>query len=109
MPLGASILVTKVTQSGKGPGSIVTVEGTGFSTLTVINLFNEPAGGTVNLGGLNGAGKPQIPLTLISSTRFTFTVPAGAMAGPAFIQGFNPPFLPFTSTGNDPCAAFTLK
>ena len=109
VPLGARILVTKVTQSGKGPGSTVTVDGTGFSTLTVINLFNTQAGGTVNLGGLKPDGMPQIPLTLVNSTRFTFKVPAGAMAGPAFIQGFNPPFLPFTSTGNDLGGAFTLK
>ena len=109
VPLGARILVTRATQSGSGPGSTVTVDGTGFSTLTVINLFNAQAGGTVNLGGLNAANQPRIALTLVNSTRFTFKVPAGAMAGPAFIQGFNPPFLPFTSTGNDPCAAFTLK
>ncbi|MGO9056121.1 MAG: hypothetical protein ACLQU2_01845, partial [Candidatus Binataceae bacterium] len=109
VPLGARILVTRATQSGSGPGSTVTVDGTGFSTLTVINLFNAQAGGTVNLGGLNAANQPRIALTLVNSTRFTFKVPAGAMAGPAFIQGFNPPFLPFTSTGNDPCGEFTLK
>ena len=51
VPLGARINVTKVTQSG----STVTVDGTGFSTLTVINLFNTQAGKTVNLGGLNPA------------------------------------------------------
>jgi hypothetical protein len=39
VPLAARINVTKVTQSG----STVTVEGTGFSTLTVINLFNTQA------------------------------------------------------------------
>ncbi len=105
VPLGARINVTKVTQSG----STVTVEGTGFSTLTVINLFNTQAGKTVNLGGLNSHDRPKIPLTLINSTGFTFTVPADAVAGPAFIEGFNPPFLPFTSSGNDPCGAFTLK
>ena len=105
MPLGARINVTKVTQSG----ATITVEGTGFSTLTVINLFNTQAGKTVNLGGLNHAGAAKIALTLIGSTRFTFTLPAGAVAGPAFIQALNPPFLPFTSSGNDPCGAFTLK
>ena len=51
VPLGARINVTKVTQSG----NTITVEGTGFSTLTVINLFNTQAGKTVNLGGLNPA------------------------------------------------------
>ena len=53
--------------------------------------------------------RPKIPLTLVNSTEFTFTLPADAVAGPAFIEGFNPPFLPFTSSGNDPCGAFTLK
>jgi len=105
VPLGARINVTKVTQSG----SVVTVDGTGFSTLTVINLFNTQAGKTINLGGLTSHERPKIPLTLISSTEFTFTVPAGAVAGPAFIEGFNPPFVPFTSSGNDPCGAFTPK
>ena len=105
VPLGARINVTKVTQSG----DTMTVDGTGFSTLTVINLFNAQAAETVNLGGLNPDGTPQIPLTLVNSTRFTFTLPAGAVAGPAFIEALNPPFLPFTSSGNDPCGAFTLK
>jgi hypothetical protein len=105
VPLGARINVTKVTQSG----STLTVDGTGFSTLTVINLFNTQAGKTVNLGGLNSHGAAKIPLTLISSTRFTFRVPAGAVPGPAFVQALNPPFLPFTSSGNDLCGVFTLK
>jgi hypothetical protein len=105
VPLGARINVTDVTQSG----DTVTVDGTGFSTLTVINLFNAQAGGTVNLGGLNPDGTPKIPLTLISSTQFRFTVPGDAVAGPAFIVAYNPPFVPFTSSGNDPCGAFTLK
>jgi hypothetical protein len=87
----------------------VTVEGTGFSTLTVINLFNTQVGKTVNLGGLSSHERPKIPLTLVNSTEFTFTVPADAVAGPAFIVAYNPPFVPFTSSGNDPCGAFTLK
>ncbi len=98
VPLGARINVTKVTQSG----DTITVEGTGFSTLTVINLFNAQAGGTVNLGGLNSHGTAKIPLTLVSSTRFTFTLPADAVAGPAFIEALNPPFLTYTSSGNNP-------
>ena len=36
-PIGAQISVTSVTQVG----SIITVNGTGFSTLTVINFFNK--------------------------------------------------------------------
>jgi hypothetical protein len=105
VPLGAQINVTKVTQSA----DTITVDGTGFSTLTVINLFNAQAGKTVNLGGLNSHGAANIPLTLISSTRFTFTLPADAVAGPAFIEALNPPFLAYTSSGNDPCGAFTLR
>jgi hypothetical protein len=81
------------------------VDGTGFSSLTVINFFNAQKGGGVNLGGLTAAGAPRIPIKLVSSTRFTFTRPAGA----AFVQTLNPPCVPFTSSGNDPCGAFTLK
>jgi hypothetical protein len=105
VPIGARILVTKVTQSG----SLLTVDGTGFSTLTVINFFNSQKGGTVNLGGLTAAGAAKIPIKLISSTRFTITEPKGAMPGPSFVQALNPPFVPFTSSGNDPCGAFPLK
>ena len=105
VPLGARINVTEVAQSG----NTVTVIGTGFSTLTAINLFNAQGAKEVNLGGLKPNHTPKIPLTLISSTRFSFTRPAGAVAGPAFIQALNPPFLAFTSSGNDPCGEFTLK
>ncbi|GEM_PF-802606 len=106
VPIGARLNITSITQSG----STITVNGSGFSTLTVINLFNTQAGGVVvNLGGFGADGKPNIPLTIVSSTQFTFTKPVGAAAGASFIQAFNPPFVPFTSTGNDPCAAFTLE
>jgi hypothetical protein len=84
---------------------MVTVDGTGFSMLTVINLFNTRSGKTVNLGGLNSHGTPKILYTSISSTEFTFTVPGDAVAGPAYIEALNPPFVPFTSSGNDPCGA----
>jgi hypothetical protein len=63
----------------------------------------------VNLGGFSPRGKPNIPLTLVNSTRFTLTKPAAAEAGAAFVQALNPPFVPFTSSGNDPCGAFALK
>jgi len=75
----------------------------------VINFFNAQKGGVVNLGGLKGGGSPKIPLTPVSSTRFTFIKPAGAMPGPSFVQALNPSFVPFTSSGNDPCGAFALK
>ena len=105
VPIGQVISVTSVAQTG----STITVNGTGFSTLTVINLFNVQGGGTVNLGGLGAGGKPKIPLTLISSEQFTFTRPAGAVAGAAYVQAINPPFVPYTSSGTDPGGAFTLE
>ena len=105
VPIGARIIVTNVTQTG----STLTVDGAGFSTLTVINFFNAQVGGVVNLGGLTATGAAKIPITLVNSTRITFMVPPGAMAGPAFVQALNPPFVPFTSSGNDPCGGFTLK
>ena len=109
VPLGARINVISESQSGAGSGSTITVNGTGFSTLTVINLFNAHGATVVNLGGLNSKGMPRIQIKLINSTRFTITLPAGAVAGPAFIEALNPPFLAFTSSGNDPCGAFILK
>ncbi len=48
VPIGARINVLSVSQAG----STLTVTGTGFSTLTVINFFNAQKGGVVNLGGL---------------------------------------------------------
>ena len=102
-PIGARISVTSVSQTG----SIITVDGTEFSALTVINLFSLKGTKVVNLGGLAG-GAPVIPITLVDSTQFTFAVPAGAAAGPAYVQALNPPFVPFTSSGNDPAGAFTL-
>ncbi len=85
------------------------MEGTGFSTLTVINFFNAQGASAVNLGGLKSDGTARIPITLINSTRFSFAVPKGAIPGPAYVQALNPPFLAFTSSGNDPCGVFTLK
>ena len=52
--------MTSVTQAG----TTITVNGSGFSTLTVINFFNAQGGGVVNLGGLKPGGTPKIPLTL---------------------------------------------
>jgi hypothetical protein len=105
VPIKARIIVTNVTQSA----NLLTVDGAGFSTTTVVNFFNAQDGGVVNLGGLTATGAAKIPIILVNSTRFTFTKPAGAIAGPAFVQTLNAPFVPFTSSGNDPCAAFTLK
>ena len=76
----------------------------------MINFFNKQGAIVVNLGGLKPGGTPKIPLTFSggSSTSFKFTKPAGAVAGPAYVQALNPPFVPFTSSGNDPGGAFTL-
>ncbi len=101
VPLGAAISVTSITQSG----STITVNGTGFSSLSVINFFT--------VGGTNHCGMPAgtaiCTLTLVNDTRFTVQKPAGAPAGPAFIEVLNPPFIPFSSTGTDPDGAFTLS
>jgi hypothetical protein len=77
---------------------VVTVLGTGFSPLSVINLFNRQGTMVVNLGGFNESREPNIPLTLIASTELRFTRPAAAQAGLAFVQVLNPPFIPFSST-----------
>ncbi len=105
VPIGQQISVLSVVQTG----TLITVNGTGFSTLTVINLFNVQGTRSVNLGGLKPDGAPKIPLTLISPSRFTFTRPSDAVPGPAYVQALNPPFVPFTSSGNDPGGAFTIK
>jgi len=104
VPIGAHVHVTSVSQNV----STLTVNGSGFSALTVINFFNAQGGGVLNLGGLN-SGKPVIPLHLVNDAQFTFTVPAGALPGPAYVQALNPPFVPYSSSGNDPGGAFTLK
>ena len=85
------------------------VTGTGFSTLTVINFFNLQTTVVVNLGGLDASGKPKIPLTIINSDKFTFTVPAGAVAGAAYVQAANRLFVPYTSSGSGPGGSFMLK
>jgi len=105
VPIGAAITVTAVSQSGKQ----VTVLGSGFSSLTVINLFNVQDGTTVNIGGLGVGGKPRIPLTIVSEGQFRFTLPATASPGPAYVQALNPPFVPFTSSGNTPAGGFVLE
>jgi hypothetical protein len=109
VPIGARIIVTKVTENpspgGRFAGATLIVDGAGFATFkpfTVINFFNSQKGGAVNLGGLKPDGTARIPLTPVSSTRFTFIKPANAVAGPSFVQALNPPFAP------SPAAATTL-
>ncbi len=103
VPIGAQISISSITQSG----NTITVNGAGFSTLSVINFFANTAGGLQNLGGL-GPGGPLIPLTVINSNQFTFSKPASALTGAAYIEAFNPPFVPFTSSGTGPSGSFTL-
>jgi hypothetical protein len=103
-PIGARISVGSVTQAG----STLTVSGTGFSKLTIINFFNTQGVRVVNLGGLTAGGAAKIHLTFVNDTRFTFRVPAGAMPGPSYVQALNPPFVPFSSSGTGRGGAFTL-
>ena len=102
--LGHAITVGSVNQVG----SMITVDGTGFSTLTVINFFNRQGALAPNLGGLSPDGMPKIPLTLVNDMQFTFMVPGGAIAGPSYVQALNPPFVPFSSSGNGPGGSFML-
>jgi hypothetical protein len=104
-PIGPSpIGIGSVIQTG----SLIVVNGDGFSAQTVINFFNDKAGNVVNLGGLDAKGNPKISLAVINDTQFTFSIPAGAVPGPAYVQALNPPFVPFTSTDGDLAGAFTL-
>ena len=75
----------------------------------MINLFNAGRRSGSNLGGLDVRGKAKIPLTIVNSNQFTFTEPVGAVPGAAYVQAVSPPFVPFTSSGNDPGGSFTLK
>ena len=104
VPIGALVTITSVQQNG----TTVTVNGTGFCSLTVINLFNDQGDDVVNLGGLNPDGSPKIPLDVVSPTQFTFQRPAGAAAGPAYVQAINPPFITYSSSGDDPDGAFAI-
>lgn len=103
--VGPAIGIEGVAQAG----STITVTGTGFTASTVINFFNRIDSTVVNLGGLTQGGAARIPLSNVTSTGFTFQRPAGAVAGKANVQALNPPFVPVTSTGNDPQGAFDLQ
>ncbi len=104
LPIGERIRLDSVSQSG----STITVNGAGFSTLTIISFFNAQGGTVVNLGGVVNGNQSLIPLNLVSPHQFTFQVPFGAVSGPSYIQALNPPFIPFTSTGNSPNGALNL-
>jgi hypothetical protein len=105
VPIGQRITVASVTQAL----STITVNGTGFSNLTVINFFNTQGAKVMNLGGLKPGGAPKIPLAFVNQNKFTFSKPGGAAPGASYVQALNPPFVPFSSSGNDPGGSFTLK
>ncbi|HZY58379.1 MAG TPA: hypothetical protein VFE56_01370, partial [Candidatus Binataceae bacterium] len=68
-----------------------------------------PGGKVKNLGGLKADGTPVIPKTaFISETEFNFAAPPTAISGPSYVQLLNPPYVPFSSTGNTPAGALTL-
>ncbi len=104
VPIGEQLRVDSVSQNG----TTVTVTGAGFSSRTVISFFNLQGSGVVNLGGLVNGTQSLIPLTILSSNRFTFQIPPGALSGPSYVQVLNPPFIPFTSSGNSPNGALDL-
>ncbi len=104
VPIGRRIQVMSVTQQRR----TLIVDGTGFSTLTLLNFYATHEGEVVNLGGMIPSGATAIAITLISDTELRFPVPAGAAPGPAYVQALNPPFVPFASSGNDPNGAFIL-
>ncbi len=102
--IGATPTITSISIVG----NVFTVTGTGFCSLTVINLFNVQGGGVVNLGGYGAGGAPNIPLYNLTDTQFQFDRPAGAAAGAAYMQVINPPYVPFSTSGSDPDGAFTM-
>ena len=104
-PIGERIRLDSVSQSG----STITVTGAGFSVRTIISFFNAQQGGVVNLGGLVNGTQSLIPFTLVSSNQLTFQIPSGAKSGAAYVQLLNPPFIPFTSTGNSPNGGLTIS
>jgi hypothetical protein len=104
LAIGARIALDAVSVAGP----TVTLDGAGFSTTTVLNLFAQSGAGLANFGGLDGGGQPRLPLTLHSPQRVSFTLPAGVQPGAAFVQAINPPYAPFSSTGDDPDGAFTV-
>lgn len=105
--IGAQIKISSLTLLGS---TGIKVKGAGFSSLTVINFFNTQAGGkVVNLGGLTSAGTPRIPiLALFNENDFNFAVPPTAAPGPSYVQVLNPPYVPFTSSGDGPSGVITL-
>jgi len=102
--IGGKVVVSSVSQSGK----ILTVKGSGFSLLTVINFFNEQGAKVVNLGGLEWGGWLKIPILSVSPNKLTFTIPPEAKPGISYVQALNPPYTSSTNSGNGPGGSFIL-
>ncbi len=82
------------------------MEGAGFSTATVVNLYcGQPF---ENLGGLDKAGRPVLHLEIDGDSELRFVVPRKAKAGACYLEALYPPFLPFSSSYTDPGGAFIL-
>lgn len=79
-------------------GSSVIVEGSGFSSRSVLNLFADQEEGMILLGGHDPDGRPRIAFTLSGPRRLSFVLPARAAYRPAYLQIVNPPFLSFCRT-----------
>lgn len=89
-------------------GATVTVTGSGFCSLTVVNLFVTREGAIENLGGLRRDGSPRIPLHVLGPDRLTFERPAGAPAGVAAVEALNPPFRDASGAGGGRAVEFVL-
>jgi hypothetical protein len=100
----APVVVGKVIQEG----STIRVEGSGFTSRTVINLFCGGRG-DLNLGGLDPADHPKIPVTVYSSTLLSFKIPDGATSGPAYVQALKPPFRGGLGSGNGAGGSLVLQ
>jgi outer membrane protein assembly factor BamB len=109
--VGARVTVSGVKQTGCSVavnGTGFAVSGAGLPPFTVINLFNRQGGGAVNLGGLNPAGNAKIALHVASANQFSFNLAGtGVEPGASYVQVLNPPFVPFTSSGNSVNGSFT--
>jgi hypothetical protein len=99
VPIGDPPTITQVAQSG----NTVTVTGTGFANGAAVNLFAHTASGAVvNFG-------PGTVVTVVSQVELSFAKPANAVPGMAFVQVINPPYIPYTATGNDPHGGFMMQ
>ena len=110
--IGEQVTIAAVSQKGH----VVTVTGTGFSKLMTINFFNQQNGAVFNVGGTpitcpisDNPSACNIPLNVINPQQFEFLVPPGVMTGPAYVEAINPPYTPFTSSGNSPNGSLSVN